>query len=174
MKKLWMLAITFGMVMSILIYLVASQDETNEQSVMAAQEVVEETSPEEDPVDAFEIEAGKRAMSIAVNSIQSVSGFVRPGSYVDIVAVLPLPTDEHTSSQVILSNVKIIAVGKTVTNEPDANQEPYEMVTLEVSPSEGATLAYVQEIGVMTLMLRGGEDEAPSPQVKISLEQLMK
>ncbi|MCL7746729.1 Flp pilus assembly protein CpaB [Halalkalibacter alkaliphilus] len=174
-KKIWVLAIIFGLIMSILFFIVISYNGSTNQVATATSlesEEVEET--EEEIPQTIEIAEGKRAISIAVNEVQSVSGFVRPGSFVDLVTVLPLPAGEESTSQILLNNVKVLAVGKTFVDEYSENLDSYQMVTLEVSPEDGAALAFAQETGVSTLMLRGEEDSELSPRVNISLEQLKK
>jgi pilus assembly protein CpaB len=177
-KKIWMLAIIFGTVMSIFFYIMTSNN-SNANLTVSAKTSSEEENDKTDlndstNVNVLNIKEGKRAISIAVNEVQSVSGFVRPGSYVDIVSILPVPVGKETSSKILLSNVKVLAAGKTFVQEESENQEPYQMVTLEVSPTEGASLAFAKEIGVVTLMLRGEEDQESVPKVTIPFEQLTK
>ncbi|OLO38946.1 Flp pilus assembly protein CpaB [Alkalihalophilus pseudofirmus] len=177
-KKIWMLSVIFGMLMSFLIYIVTVSNGNTYNAVNATSSEIEEI--EDDPLhelevaETIEIEPGKRAISIALNNVQSVSGFVKPGSFVDVIAILPLPTGENTSSQLLLQNVKVLAIGQTFVTEDYEIQNETEMVTLEVSPKQGASLAFAKEVGVVTLMLRGGEDEETNSSVKISLDELVK
>jgi pilus assembly protein CpaB len=177
-KKIWVLAIIFGMVMSVFFYMITANNSKTNVKVASSNEVTAETpktEPKQEELDPTKlpIEAGKRAISMAVNEVQSVSGFISPGSYVDVIAVLPLPANEKTASQIFLENIKVLAVGKTIVLQEGEAQEPYQMVTLEVSPSEGATLAMAKEIGVITLMLRGNDDHKLTPDISTSLQQLI-
>jgi pilus assembly protein CpaB len=176
-KKIWLLAFVFGSVMSFLFFIITTNNGNTNQTVESIP-----TSPEEEvgnleqgdtgEMNILNVEPGMRAISIPVDEIQSVSGFIRPGSYVDIVSILPVPITEGTTSQIIFDRVKVLAVGKTIIVDENDAQEPYQMITLEVSPAEGARLAFVDQVGTYTLMLRGDEDKEPSPDVSISLEQL--
>ncbi|OIJ11054.1 Flp pilus assembly protein CpaB [Anaerobacillus alkalilacustris] len=177
-KKIWILAIFFGLLMSILVYTLTSSNGNANQTLNEPQLNEQEINDQEDlgmtEKFFFEIQPGKRAISIAVNEVQSVSRFVKPGSYVDVVAILPFPIGEHTSARILLDDIKVLAVGKTFQIENDERNEVYEMVTLEVTPEEGTALAFAKEIGVVTLMLRGADEQETSIRTKISFEDLVK
>ncbi|WP_071394554.1 Flp pilus assembly protein CpaB [Bacillus tuaregi] len=163
-KKIWLLAILFGLLMSFTFFILTSNkgntngvDENAEQT-----EQVEEMEKEKDTqITPLEIRAGKRAISIAVEEEQGVSGFIRPGSFVDIVVVNNL-TDQDMVSNILLENIRVLAVGNTVTVTEEEEQEPYRLVTLEVSPLDGANLALEKERGTVTLMLRGVSEDVPA------------
>ncbi|MBU9721318.1 MULTISPECIES: Flp pilus assembly protein CpaB [Bacillaceae] len=174
-KKIWMLAIIFGMIMSLFVYILAANPGDTNQTVNTTT-IVEEAEAVSDVEHGhtIEIESGKRAISISVTEVQNVSGFVTPGSYVDVVAILPIPVSEITSSQILLQGIKVLAVGKTFNDEQYELNQLNEMVTLEVTPEQGTSLAFAKEIGSITLMLRGEEDKEVSSNVQISLEELIK
>ncbi|MFC4767938.1 Flp pilus assembly protein CpaB [Effusibacillus consociatus] len=118
---------------------------------------------------------GKRAMSIAVNEVQGVSGFITPGAYVDVVVMVPPPQGENASAQILLQNVKVLAVGQlNATPENGSKGSLYRTVTLEVLPSEGSALAFAAQKGAVSLMLRPPGDTAGTPPSHITLEQLNK
>ncbi|WP_428911922.1 Flp pilus assembly protein CpaB [Niallia sp. Krafla_26] len=175
-KKIWIIAIIFGALMSVIFFILTNNNgDTNENiDPPPSEEVKQPDQIEPKHEEILDITVGKRAMTIPVNEVQSVSGFVQPGSFVDVVVVQPIPIQENTNAQILIENVKVLAVGKTVlekevteetqeTQETQENtQEPYQMVTLEVSPTDGANLALAKERGTVTLMLRGSEDEKTS------------
>lgn len=147
----------------------ASSNESSEESEeqKEQQEEAAETSP-----NLLNIEPGNRAITIPVDEIQSVSGFVRPGSYVDIISALSNPV----MSQILLQNVRVLAVGKTLedTETETETQEPYTLVTLELNPNDATKLTLARQNGFITLMLRGEDDQEATSNVTISLEQLSK
>ena len=183
-KKILILAIVFGLLTSVVFY-IATSNFTQSQDVPAVappNEQEEEVVEVEEVVEkvTIEIEEGKRAISIPVNEVQSVSSFVRPGSFVDVVALFP--EKDGSSGQIILHNIKVLAVGTTLEdkaeydeegNEVEKKSEPYHLITLEVSPKDGTSLTLAREIGDITLMLRGEGDETSTP-IKITSEQLIK
>lgn len=165
-KKIWIFAILFGLIMSFLFFMLTLNRDDTELTIPdeEAEEVIPKT---ESATEELAIETGKRAMTISVDEVQSVSAFVNPGSIVDIVSVY----DDGTS-QILLENVKVLAVGNRVGAPDEDNDEPYETVTLELTPKDGATLALAKEYAYITLMLRDGEDLEKTDGKNISLEQL--
>jgi pilus assembly protein CpaB len=75
------------------------------------------------------IPAGKRAITVSVNQEIGVSGFIVPGSRVDVIAI------EDDRPKTILQNLKVLAVGKLLSQEKG---EPVDVsaVTLEVDPRQ--------------------------------------
>ena len=100
----------------------------------------------------------KRAVTVRVDDVVGVAGFLLPGNTVDVVAT---STDPHTSvitSTTILSNVKVLAVDQTAAAN---NTEPVVVraVTLEVTPAEAETLLKGKAAGTIQLALRNPEDD---------------
>ena len=195
-KKIWILAVIFGLLTStVFIIAISNKTNPNQAAPATAPPLEDEKDDENEEKDELqetetieetlqmEIQDGMRAISIPVNEAQSVSSFVRPGSYVDVVVVLPLPiTEGVTNSQILLQNKKVLAVGNIIEDKPEVDEngneiestnEPYYLVTLEVTPKEGVSLTFARELGVYTLMLRGDGDESKQ-NVKIELEQMIK
>ncbi|WP_102027448.1 Flp pilus assembly protein CpaB [Salirhabdus sp. Marseille-P4669] len=124
----------------------------------------------------FSIEEGKRAMSIPVNEIQNVSGYIRPGDYVDIVAIIPPIKGEVENAQILMQKIKVLATGNAIQNSTgeSVSNNTYQLITLEVLPEEGAALAYASNTGYYTLMLRDKEDKGDSPHIHVTKENLNK
>ncbi|MBU9711582.1 Flp pilus assembly protein CpaB [Evansella tamaricis] len=176
-KKIWILAVLFGTFMSLFVYvLTASSDNSSDVTTYSELETdeIEATLIEENNKEMLEIESGKRAITIPVDEVQSVAGLITPGSYVDVISILPIPVGEETTSRILLHGVKVLAVDKTVVVEEDQQNVPYDKITLEVTPEEGVTLAFAKEAGVITLMLIGVDDEGKDQLVEVSFEDLVK
>lgn len=116
---------------------------------------------------------GKRAISISVDNIASLVGMIKPGDYVDVVGVIPIPAAGPGGQQVIqttvlplFQNVMVLAVGQDVAGatpeeasrykQPAANAAP--LITLALSPQETNFIAFVQEQGKVRLILRSPAD----------------
>ncbi len=103
---------------------------------------------------------GMRAISIRVNEVVGVAGFVQPGAHVDVVGVVRGDTNS-TVSRVMLTDIKVLAAGtrtdqaRAATNAPSA---PTTVVTLLVTPSEAERLALASSEGAVTLVLRNPLD----------------
>jgi Flp pilus assembly protein CpaB len=130
---------------------------------------------------AAKIAAGKRAISIDANASSAVSFLLEPGSRVDIIGTLQIDqegtmprgaagapstfTNRKISTQTILQNVRILAVGNVTSRGAydDSRESRYATVTIEVSPSEAEKLVFARanlKDGALTLILRNPADAA--------------
>lgn len=99
------------------------------------------------------LDKAKRALSIQVTSETGVSGFVEPGSFVDIVATISQPggTQQATkiATKTILQKIKVIAVGHTVQRRrigtPDFDRPGSTTVTLEITPLQVEKIIFAQQ-----------------------------
>lgn len=131
------------------------------------------------------ISQGKRAVSIAVNEVQGVSGFITVGAHVDVIALIPALQGTDMSAQILLQNVKVLAIGTMPAdkgkdaknkdaNANDAQSNIYRTVTLEISPGEGAVLALAAQKGVVSLMLRPSGESSTTSSAYNTLDKLYK
>ncbi|NJD31192.1 MAG: Flp pilus assembly protein CpaB [Gammaproteobacteria bacterium] len=97
-----------------------------------------------------------RAVSIRVNDVVGVAGFLLPGNRVDVVSAYRDGT--QTRSETIVQNVKVLAVDQTASTEKN---EPVVVraVTLEVTPDDAEKLALAAERGAIQLALRNPADD---------------
>lgn len=108
-----------------------------------------------------DIEKGKRAISIKINTEQGVSGYIAPNSKVDVIAYETTKDDktgkEYKSAVLILENVKVLTSGKSSDNKEEVLH--YETVTLEVTVEEGVMLGLAaKDKDGFYLLLRNEED----------------
>lgn len=104
---------------------------------------------------------GMRAMSIRVDDVNGVAGFVLPEASVDVL-VTGTPTDDSSAGQrtrTILSNVRVLSAGEHLT--PDASGRPQRVpvVTLLLSPEQAEMVTLAQLRGKIQLVLRNAKDE---------------
>jgi len=105
------------------------------------------------------IPPGLRAVSVRVNEVIGVAGYVVPGTRVDVVATVS-PTQQQTdvTSKVILTDVQVLAAGTKIENN-DANKPmPVTVVTLLVNPDEAERLTLASTEGKIQLALRNPLD----------------
>ena len=98
------------------------------------------------------IPEGMRAVSVRVNDVIGVAGFVVPGSRVDVILVGSLngPSDSATT---ILENVQVLAAGTDVNRDAEG-PKPAPVVTLLLTPEDSEKLALVTADGRIQLALR--------------------
>ena len=97
-----------------------------------------------------------RAVSVRVNDVVGVAGFLLPGNHVDVVAAYR--DGQQTRSETVVQNVKVLAVDQTAATEKD---EPVivRAVTLEVTPADAEKLVLAEERGAIQLALRNPLDD---------------
>ena len=113
------------------------------------------------------IPEGYRAMTVKVDDIVGVSGFVMPGSYVDVIAVI-VPVNQTGSSQgpiskTVLQNIKVLASGAKI-DSPDNQRVPSNVkaVTLQVTPEQAEKLVLAANEGKLQLVMRNYGDQGDS------------
>ena len=105
------------------------------------------------------IEPGTRAVSVQVNEISGVSGFVQPGTRVDVLFTRVFSNGDAAATT-LLQNVKVIAYGKQL--DPGAKLDPRDkptVATLLVSQAQAEKLVLAQQRGRIQLVLRNGLDD---------------
>jgi pilus assembly protein CpaB len=108
------------------------------------------------------IPPGLRALSVRVNEVIGVAGYVLPGTRVDVVATVnPGDQRREITSKVILTNVQVLASGTKIDRETDKNKPiPVTVVTLLVDPDEAERLTLASNEGKIQLALRNPLDKA--------------
>lgn len=116
------------------------------------------------------IPEGMRAVSVAVNDVVGVAGFVIPGSSVDVLVTGQIPGANQTGAQkvtrTILENVRVLAAGQKIEQDRDGKPQTVPVVTLLVSPKDAGTLTMASTEGKIQLALRNTIDNktsAPDP-----------
>lgn len=100
------------------------------------------------------IPPGMRAVSVRVNEVVSVAGFVQPGTHVDVLwtGTPPGTTEEQTAT--VLENVAVIATGNRLERNSAGEPSVTPVITLLVSPDDAQKLALASAQGHIQLALR--------------------
>ena len=104
-----------------------------------------------------------RAVTVRVNDVVGVAGFLLPGNRVDVLSARK-EANRRAVTETILQNIKVLAVDQTAatdTNEPIIVRA----VTLEVSPKQAETLVLARTEGQIQLTLRNPMQSEPEPEV---------
>jgi pilus assembly protein CpaB len=107
------------------------------------------------------IAAEHRAVSVKVDSVIGVAGFVKPGSRVDVLATVRR-VDQRDSlpfSKVILQDVKVLAIDQKLEEARGGEAQLVSVVTLEVKPDAAQKLIYSAHEGRLQLALRTPGDD---------------
>jgi pilus assembly protein CpaB len=103
------------------------------------------------------IPEGMRGMSIRVDNVTGVSGFITPNSHVDVIVAGTPEGEPDQKSKVVLQNVKVLATGKSIEQK---DEKPVEVptVTLLVSPEDAERLTLAIRFEPVRLALRNYRD----------------
>lgn len=111
------------------------------------------------------IPPGMRAISVKVNEVVGVAGFVVPGTRVDVMVTLKgRQNDEQSMTRIVCSNVQVLTAGTRYDQEKakEGNAIPSTVVTLLVKPDDGERIALAAEEGQLMLSLRNPLDIEPT------------
>lgn len=100
------------------------------------------------------IPPGKRAVSIGVNEVIGVAGFIKPGDFVDVLGTF----DEHMVGRpvtaTVLQKVQVLAISQEMTKEDSTPAKVSTSATLAVSLEQAQRLTLAEERGRLRLVLR--------------------
>jgi len=113
---------------------------------------------------------GHKAMTIRVNDVDGVAGFVLPGDRVDIMLSRQLEKGAAVND-IILKNTKVLAIDQLADERSD-KPSVAKAVTLEVDIAGAQKLALASQIGTMALALRKAGDAEPTASRPITLADL--
>jgi pilus assembly protein CpaB len=107
------------------------------------------------------IPEGMRAVSVRVNEVVGVAGYVLPGNRVDVVATAsPTEARADTTSRVILSNVQVLTAGTRMEQDQEKGKPmQVTVVTLLVNPEQSERLSLASTEGKIQLALRNPMDQ---------------
>lgn len=105
------------------------------------------------------IPRGMRALSINISDGSSVSGFLNPGNYVDVLVTIAGDEDREAETNTLLQAVTVLAVNNRLGTTAEASSERYKpSVTVAVTPDLAEKLTHAVAQGTVTLTLRNDID----------------
>ncbi len=111
------------------------------------------------------VNEGMRAVSVRVDDVTGVAGFVMPSDYVDILFTRDREsgrTGDNLVSDVILQNVRVLGIDQNL-NEDSSLPDIVKTVTLEVTNEEAQKLQLAMGSGRLSLTLRSAGDQSVDP-----------
>lgn len=107
------------------------------------------------------IPEGMRAVSVRVNDVIGVAGYILPGNHVDVLVDIS-PTEQHTdvTSKVILTDVQVLTAGTRIERDTEKDKPiTVSVVTLLVTPEQSESLTLASTEGKIQLALRNPLDK---------------
>ncbi len=105
------------------------------------------------------IPEGMRAVSVKVDEVIGVAGFVLPGTRVDVLVTLNPTNDEAAAvTRAVLQNVRVVASGQTTQKDAEGKPQTVTVITLLVTPDQAEELTLAATEGRIQLALRNSMD----------------
>src|SRR5690348_10904941 len=106
---------------------------------------------------------GMRAISTEISPETGAGGFILPNDRVDVVLTRRLKNADHpnadsVNSEIILGNVRVLAIDQTIEEENGQKVVVGKTATLELKPEQAETLARSRQMGTLSLALRSLAD----------------
>ena len=115
------------------------------------------------PTFSGQVLEGLRAMTVRVDEINSISGFLQPEDRVDLL--LSHGSGDKQEIFPLIEQLNVIATGKQTMVEKSGNgngeSRSFSTITVQVSPDEAQRITLAQAVGKITAVLRNPDDEAP-------------
>ena len=113
------------------------------------------------PTFSGQVTAGLRALTVRVDEINSISGFLQPEDMVDLL--LSHGSGGKQEIFPLIERLDVIATGEQtmVDKSSGASTRSFSTITVQVSPDEAQRITLAQSIGQITAVLRNPDDEAP-------------
>ena len=105
------------------------------------------------------IEQGKRALTMRVNDVSGVAGFVTPNTRVDVLFTIDDKVNtSEPSTRIIMQDVRALAAGQQIQPDKDGKPVSVGVVTFLLTPEQAETLALASQQGSIQLALRNSMD----------------
>ena len=113
------------------------------------------TAPNQPATLSSMLDPGKRAVTVRVDDVRGVAGFIQPGDRVDVVLIRTEADSRNNDSysDVILQSAKVLAIDQ-ITGERTEQPTVAKAVTLEVRPEDAQKILLATNIGRLSLILR--------------------
>ena len=116
------------------------------------------------------VEDGMKAVTIRVNDVEGVGGFVLPGDRVDVVLTRQTDKDK-ASTEIVLQNTRVLAVDQSADVSSD-KPTVAKAVTLEVSTEQAQRVWLASSVGSLSLLLRKAGETSAASTKRITLSDL--
>jgi len=116
------------------------------------------------------VKPGMKAVTIRVNDVEGVGGFVLPGDHVDVVLTRQIEKGSATT-EVVLQNTRVLAIDQSA-DERAFKAAIAKSVTLEVDTVDAQKIWLASSVGSLSLLLRKAGETAQMKTRKITLSDL--
>jgi len=118
---------------------------------------------------------GMRAVAVETNDVANVSGFLFPGSHVDVLVTFRPETGkgaEEDLTAIVLQNVEVLSTGERLQPDPSGKPQKVRQVTMLVNPDDSQKLVLAATKGTIQFVLRNGTDQAEDMHKPVQMKDL--
>ena len=122
------------------------------------------------------IPEGYRAMTVKVDDAAGISGFIQPGTLVDVVVTIDPEgiARQDPISKIVLQNIKVLASGQNIDKPKDEREATaVKAVTLQVTPEQAEKLALAASEGKLQLVMRSQIDQGDEQTTGVNKRNLL-
>jgi len=124
------------------------------------------------PAFSHRVEVGRRAMTVPVDEISSISGMLEPGDMIDLMVTVDRSGRKITLP--LLQNVQVLATGQRSIDDPKSGERrEYSTVTLDTTPKQAQQVIAAREEGRITALLRNPQDKEMLADAALNLDSLL-
>jgi len=115
---------------------------------------------------------GMRAVAIVTNEVNNVSGFLLPGSHVDVLVSFRQDGSKDPMTTTVLQDIQVLSTGEKL--QPDVNGKPQnvKVVTLLLSPDDAEKLMLATNQGTVQFVLRNASDQEKPVTKPVNMKDL--
>lgn len=126
------------------------------------------------PTFSARLTQGRRAVTVPVDEISSLSGMVEPGDLIDIV--VSIKNDKKSYTFTLLQSVTVLATGAKASLEekdPEGRSRTFSTITLDTSPEDAKRVIAAREVGRVTALLRAPNDGSQVSKIRTDALSLL-
>jgi pilus assembly protein CpaB len=129
------------------------------------------------PTFSARVENGRRAMTVPVDEINSISGLLEPGDIIDLIVTMDQKGKNQKGKKItfpLLQSVQVIATGQRSVDDPKSGERrQYSTVTLDTTPADSQRIIVARETGKLTALLRNPQDKTPLVNNRLDIDTLL-
>jgi pilus assembly protein CpaB len=120
------------------------------------------------------LKQGRRAMTFEVDTVNSISGMLRPGDRIDLVYSGRGAGVTEDVTRTLLSNLVVLATDQSVMrrDEKTGEMRSFSTVTLDLLPADAQRIIVAKQAGRLTALLRHPDDKGANPSASLSPQGL--
>jgi pilus assembly protein CpaB len=115
---------------------------------------------------------GMRAVAVVTNEVNNVSGFLFPGSHVDVLVTFRADMGKEPMTITVLQNIDVLSTGERLQPDPSGKPQNVKVVTLLMTPDAAEKLMLASNQGTVQFVLRNGADQVATDQKPVLMRQL--